>query len=451
MDLYSSGGSITQTNQNQEAARASNRRADDFNNDLAAKLDNAKVALDSEAYENQAINLYKGSTAGTKFVGMGVPAIGRTERFGRFTAGVDAVARGTKFEKVAGVTGRIEVADGLADIDDLRRSQPALQAARRYPMSSSALEDLRKESLAALKAGKRGLAREAGEVTTSAIAQGSFRTAASSGRAGARAAQAAEAGGAVARGTTTALGSGSIATAGTRAVKAPTLRLSERVGGGAVARASITGPGGSLMDQSMDVSNPLARSGGAAESTTARALEDIPAATLKPARAGLAVGGDAAKAAKASARAANTAAAGKVASKVAVKEGEEVAAKVGGTAVAKGLVAGLGGGLDIYKDINRGLQGEAVFGDNTLQEIGNIGSIVGSAMEIGGILTAWTGFGVGLEIAGAGISLASAGIEAAGDVKAAGDKETSVTDDITSERRGQAAATRQTQVVARSN
>ena len=405
MDLYSSGGSITQTNQNQEAARASNRRADDFNNDLAAKLDNAKVALDSEAYENQAINLYKGSTAGTKFVGMGVPAIGRTERFGRFTAGVDAIARGTKFEKVAGVTGKIPVSAGLADIDGLRLSQPALNAARRYPMSASALADLQKESRAAFEAGGRGLAREAGGVTS------------------------------------TAIGSGSIATAGTRAV-------SERVGGGAVARAATTGPAGSLLDQSMEpVANPLAGSR-AAESTTARALEDIPVSTLKPARATVA-GGDAARA---SARAGEgTVAAGKVATKVAVKEGEEVAAKVGGTAVAKGLVAGLGGGLDIYKDINRGLQGEAVFGDNTLQKIGNIGSIVGSAMEIGGILTAWTGFGVGLEIAGAGISLASAGVEAAGDVKAAGDKESSVTDDITSEQRGQSAATRQTQVVARSN
>ena len=406
MDLYSSGGSITQTNQNQEAARASNRRADDFNNDLAAKLDNAKVALDSEAYENQAINLYKGSTAGTKFVGMGVPAIGRTERFGRFTAGVDAIARGTKFEKVAGVTGKIPVAAGLADIDQLRLSQPALNAARRYPMSASALADLQQESRAAFEAGGRGLAREAAEAST-----------------------------------TTAIGSGSIATAGTRAV-------SERVGGGAVARAATTGPAGSLLDQSMEpVANPLAGSR-AAESTTARALEDIPVSTLKPARATVA-GGDAARA---SARAGEgTVAAGKVATKVAVKEGEEVAAKVGGTAVAKGLVAGLGGGLDIYKDVNRGLQGEAVFGDNTLQQIGNIGSIVGSAMEIGGILTAWTGFGVGLEIAGAGISLASAGVEAAGDVKAAGDKETSVTDDITSEQRGQSAATRQTQVVARSN
>ena len=405
MDLYSSGGSITQTNQNQEAARASNRRADDFNNDLAAKLDNAKVALDSEAYENQAINLYKGSTAGTKFVGMGVPAIGRTERFGRFTAGVDAIARGTKFEKVAGVTGKIPVSAGLADIDGLRLSQPALNAARRYPMSASALADLQKESRAAFEAGGRGLAREAGGVTS------------------------------------TAIGSGSIATAGTRAV-------SERVGGGAVARAATTGPAGSLLDQSMEpVANPLAGSR-AAESTTARALEDIPVSTLKPARATVA-GGDAARA---SARAGEgTVAAGKVATKVAVKEGEEVAAKVGGTAVAKGLVAGLGGGLDIYKDVNRGLQGEAVFGDNTLQKIGNIGSIVGSAMEIGGILTAWTGFGVGLEIAGAGISLASAGVEAAGDVKAAGDKESSVTDDITSEQRGQSAATRQTQVVARSN
>ena len=405
MDLYSSGGSITQTNQNQEAARASNRRADDFNNDLAAKLDNAKVALDSEAYENQAINLYKGSTAGTKFVGMGVPAIGRTERFGRFTAGVDAIARGTKFEKVAGVTGKIPVSAGLADIDGLRLSQPALNAARRYPMSASALADLQKESRAAFEAGGRGLAREAGGVTS------------------------------------TAIGSGSIATAGTRAV-------SERVGGGAVARAATTGPAGSLLDQSMEpIANPLSGSR-AAESTTARALEDIPVSTLKPARATVA-GGDAARA---SARAGEgTVAAGKVATKVAVKEGEEVAAKVGGTAVAKGLVAGLGGGLDIYKDVNRGLQGEAVFGDNTLQKIGNIGSIVGSAMEIGGILTAWTGFGVGLEIAGAGISLASAGVEAAGDVKAAGDKETSVTDDITSEQRGQSAATRQTQVVARSN
>jgi hypothetical protein len=315
------------------------------------------------------------------------------------------------------VTGKIPVSAGLADIDQLRLSQPALNAARRYPMSASALADLQKESRAAFEAGGRGLAREAGGVTT------------------------------------TALGSGSIATAGTRAV-------SQRIGGGEVARAATTGPAGSLLDQSVDVGglsqstgNPLAGSR-AAESTTARALEDIPAATLKPAASSATSaaveGGDAARA---SARAASegTAAAGKVASKVAVKEGEEVAAKVGGTAVAKGLVAGLGGGLDIYKDVNRGLQGEAVFGDNTLQKIGNIGYIVGSAMEIGGILTAWTGFGVGLEIAGAGISLASAGVEAAGDVKAAGDKESSVTDDITSEQRGQSAATRQTQVVARSN
>ena len=124
----------------------------------------------------------------------------------------------------------------------------------------------------------------------------------------------------------------------------------------------------------------------------------------------------------------------------------EGAGKVGAGAVLKAGVAGVGGGLDIYKDVKSGFKF-----DNTLQAVGNIGNIFGSALEIGGALTAWTGFGLGAEALGAAISVGSTALETAGDIEA-GDKAKSDTEaDITSQRRQGVAAAPQSVVVGRSN
>jgi hypothetical protein len=83
--------------------------------------------------------------------------------------------------------------------------------------------------------------------------------------------------------------------------------------------------------------------------------------------------------------------------------------------------------------------------------VGNIGNIFGSALEIGGALTAWTGFGLGAEALGAAISVGSTALETAGDIEA-GDKAKSDTEaDITAQRRQGVAAAPQSVVVGRSN
>lgn len=110
-----------------------------------------------------------------------------------------------------------------------------------------------------------------------------------------------------------------------------------------------------------------------------------------------------------------------------IKTAEELGAKGFG----KAALAGIGGGIDIVKDIERGN-----FGSNPAQKIGNIGNIVGSALEVAGIATAWTPFGLGLEGIGAAISLGSAALETGGDI-AQGKKEEETTEsDIQSQARG---------------
>ena len=121
-------------------------------------------------------------------------------------------------------------------------------------------------------------------------------------------------------------------------------------------------------------------------------------------------------------------------------------AKLGAAEFAKTAVSGVGAGLDIYKDIQSGWKF-----DNWKQEVGNIGNIFGSALEIGGALTAWTGLGVGAEALGAAISVGSTALETAGDVQATGNKRTTQEEDIMSERRQGAAAAQQETVVGRSN
>ena len=112
-----------------------------------------------------------------------------------------------------------------------------------------------------------------------------------------------------------------------------------------------------------------------------------------------------------------------------LKSAEELGAK----GFAKTAIAGIGGGIDIVKDIERGN-----FGSNSAQQIGNIGNIVGSALEVAGIATSFTPFGLGLEGIGAAISLGSVQhLETGGDI-AEGKKEAEKTEsDIQSQARGQ--------------
>lgn len=132
--------------------------------------------------------------------------------------------------------------------------------------------------------------------------------------------------------------------------------------------------------------------------------------------------------------------AGAVAKSVGFKSAEEL----GAAGFAKGAFAGIGGGIDIVKDIERGN-----FGSNSAQRVGNIGNIVGSALEVAGIVTSFTPFGLGLEGLGAAISLGSAAIETGGDI-AEGKEEAKTTEsDITSQARGDVAADVVTQAVGR--
>lgn len=122
-----------------------------------------------------------------------------------------------------------------------------------------------------------------------------------------------------------------------------------------------------------------------------------------------------------------------------VKDGAKVAsgaealaakgAGVGLKAVGKAGIAGVGGALDIYKDISRGS-----IGDNWEQQVGNVGNIIGSGLEIAGALTAWTGLGVGAEALGAAISLGSTGLEAYGDDLAGQDQDKQDTADVESQK-----------------
>jgi hypothetical protein len=105
---------------------------------------------------------------------------------------------------------------------------------------------------------------------------------------------------------------------------------------------------------------------------------------------------------------------------------------------ARGTAAGLGGALDIYKDVKRGN-----FGSNWEQQVGNVGNIVGSGLELLGLATAWTGpLGIGLEALGAGVALGSTALETAGDIKQGDEVAEKTTDDIEGEK--QAAVSSQT-------
>ena len=136
----------------------------------------------------------------------------------------------------------------------------------------------------------------------------------------------------------------------------------------------------------------------------------------------------------------------KGATESALDAGLEGGAKIGLGAAFKAGVAGVGGGLDIYKDVKNGFKF-----DNGLQAVGNIGNIFGSGLEIAGALTAFTGVGLGVEALGAAISVGSTALETAGDLEASDNKKASVEDDITSQQRQGVAAAATTTVAPRSD
>mgnify|MGYP003634540709 FL=1 len=112
------------------------------------------------------------------------------------------------------------------------------------------------------------------------------------------------------------------------------------------------------------------------------------------------------------------------------------AAVLGAKDAAGAAVAGVGGVLDIVKDVERD-----GFGTNMSQKVGNIGNIIGSGLEVAGIasggITPWS---LALEGTGAAISFISSIVETGGDI-AEGDVEASKAQtDIESQQRGQSVA-----------
>lgn len=131
--------------------------------------------------------------------------------------------------------------------------------------------------------------------------------------------------------------------------------------------------------------------------------------------------------------------------KVALDVGEDIA-KVSATTAAKTLVAGAGIGLEVFKDYERG-----GVGNNWEQQVGGVLGFVGGGLQVAGLLTAWTGAGLGVEALGTAISIGGGALEAAGDIKDQGDQEDQADQDVTSQLRGNVATEQITQVLARSN
>jgi len=357
MDLYSSGASIQQANQYSEAAREANEAAKDFNNSLAAQLDEANTQLDEDAGENQALSLYKGGTSGAKLL---------------------AIAGGTKKAKEAAsaAKGALKSATTIIPGSVTRAGEEGLEAIT---------------DAASFRRASAGVDLEAADEVAGGA--GRFEIGAT------------ELGEALAKeGSSVPIG-----------LAVPTLgRSAQEAADSSVEAASRSG---------IQTSSGIV-GGETAIETSADAVRTGEFADLAGPGAKIAKGG----------------------TEAALDTALESAGKVGVGAAFKAGVAGVGGGLDIYKDVKSGFKF-----DNSLQAVGNIGNIFGSALEIGGALTAWTGFGLGVEAAGAALSVGSTALETAGDLQAADNKKASVEDDITSQQRQGVGAAATTTVAPRSN
>ena len=219
-------------------------------------------------------------------------------------------------------------------------------------------------------------------------------------------------------------------------------------------RAGAREVGGSGVDAAF-TNNPVSSSGFLGGASEAADVEDIPGGLLSgPAAQGGRVGEQAIVegssqaertgqfaeyAGRSGARVIGTSA--EVVAKGAAKEAVEAGARSAATKVG---LAGLGGGLDIYKDVARG-----GIGNNWKQEVGNVGNIIGSGLEIAGAVGAFAGVGVPLEALGAVLSIGSTALETAGDyqdnLKTKGEE----TDALTAQTQGIGGAQKVTTAIAR--
>ncbi len=369
MDLYSQGQSISQANSLTEQAREANNAAREFNDSLAAQLDEANDALDSEASEQQAINMYQGVTSGGKLVGL---AAGTKKAKAAASAAKGALKSATTLIPGAVTGAGEEGLEAITDASSFRRAASGVNLA-----------------------------------VTDEVAGGAGRFEIGATELGAALAE---------EGDSVPVGL-AVPTSGTVAAQEAS-RAAEGVGD-SVEAAGAAADVSRGIQTSQGVVGAASRVEGAADAVRTGRFADL--------------AGPGAKVAKG-------------ATEGALDAAIEGGAKIGAGAIAKTAVAGVGGGLDIYKDIKSGWKF-----DNWKQEVGNIGNIAGSALEIAGALTAWTGFGVGAEALGAAISVGSTALETAGDIQATDKKREDQTADITSQTRQGVAAAQQESVVGRSN
>jgi len=386
MDLYGAGVSISQANGLSREARSLAHQARDFNGQLAANIDEVRNQKDQEGLEQQAINLYKGGTAAHSFAASdeGKKVLkglrGGVQRGGQFLPVSFKEKFAVELRDAGSVPAKTRVASSTRDA--MRAS-----AATVGGTGAEALEDVSLASAPAegflgartsgliedLPGGLEELGAETAEETFAAASNplSSF--------AGGFVRDASVAGGI--RADTNILDD-SVELGGLT----PTNEAREALESSRPAQAasSVEGAAEPLIETTAQAERTgqfadIGRRSGVLEETAQVAKEGV--GTSEKAAAEL----------------------------LAKKEGKDLLKKAG----TKIGIAGLGGGLEIYKDIQRGS-----IGNNWEQQVGNVGNIIGSGLEIAGVLgMGIPGVGIGLEALGAGISLGATAFETAGDVK----------------------------------
>jgi hypothetical protein len=405
MDLYGGGASISQANAHTQLARDLNRQTYEFNKSLAEQLDNALVAQDEDLKGTVQNDIISAGTAGGKLAQLGVAKV---------TGGKAAKTALGTIEKPTTIAERLakeeaarESGEAITSAEDVQRLVPRGAAA------STAVD----ESL-------EGAARIAGSADEVAPV------------------------GAFVRGAGEVLGRtpAQVAGRGLVGIAAPTEGILRP---GEVFTAEERGARPGLERAGREVTTQAER-----QATEKAAERSAMSAEERAAAEAADRGAEAAEVTKTALEGGSAAARKELEEKAAAKIG----AKVGLKTVGKAAIAGAGGALDIYDDIQRfstgGLNADT-FGSNNAQRIGNIGNIIGSSLEVAGAFglavpgVGWLAGGA-LEALGAGISIASAITEGYGDVKAADVKKKEVKQDVISQRRGEVVAQEQETVTARS-
>jgi hypothetical protein len=384
MDLYGSGASIAQANSQSETARQLNQATADFNNSLAEQLDQANLAVDEDQAGKMQKNLVSLSTSGGKVVSKLEVGKNAKKALGGFkeikTSLAERMAREVGEER-APLLGGVEGGEQFGARQALRAAEDRTGTAGVF-----AGEDL-------FSAAQEEAARFGGEVTD--------------------------------------IGGGAPA-------RAPT--IDARLGTGPETSATAIG-GDPRFGLDDTVEEAVSRRTGVPTQETLEAAHGGPPSELYTAEQTVDESTQAAEAARTAEGGIETTAT--AAGKTSLEVGADVAKgvlKTGG----KTVLAGVGGAIDVYQDIDRiakgGLNKDA-FGSNNWSRVGNVLNVVGSGLEVAGVLTAWTGIGgLSLEAAGAGLALAGSGLETYGDIEATDDTKEKTDVDITSQRRGEVAA-----------